>query len=148
MATLRDEPYGRFNFLVQWDGLDSHSVQGGFAEVSGLDAEVCMMEYRAGNFPLNTTMKIPGLTHFADVHFKRGLIGSTDLFEWFQRISNGANDTRTVVVTLLNEEREPVYHWQLRNAKPVSYRGARLEATHCAVAIEELVLTHEGMQVE
>lgn len=148
MATLRNEPYGRFNYLVQWDGLESDSVQGGFAEVSGLDAEVCMMEYRAGNYHTNTTSKIPGLTHFTDVHLKRGLIGSTDLFTWFNQISTGINSTKTVVITLLNEARDPVYRWQLRNAKPVSYRGARLEATHCAVAIEELVLTHEGMQVE
>lgn len=148
MATLRTEPYGRFNFLVQWDGLDSDSVQGGFTEVSGLDAEVCMMEYRAGNDKVNTVTKIPGLTHYADVHFKRGVIGSTDLFAWFSRISTGQNETKTVVVTLLNEQREAVYRWTLRNAKPVSYRGARLEATHCAVAIEELVLTHEGIQVE
>jgi phage tail-like protein len=148
MATLRNEPYGRFNFLVEWDGLDGNSVQGGFAEVSGLDAEVCMTEYRAGNDVSNSIRKIPGLTQYANVHLKRGLIGSTDLFDWFKEISNGANHTKHVTIILLDEERNPVYHWRLRNAKPMSYRGARLEATLCAVAIEELVLTHEGLLVE
>lgn len=148
MATLRNEPYGRFNFLVEWEGLDGQSVQGGFTEVSGLDAEICMTEYRAGNDRSNTTRKIPGMTHYANVHLKRGLIGSTDLFDWFKEISNGLNSTKKVTITLLNEEREAVYRWLLLNAKPVSYRGARLEATQCAVAIEELVLTHEGLQVE
>jgi len=149
MAVERTLPYGRFNFMVEWDGMDGNTVQAGFTEVSGLDASICVMEYRAGNSPVNTPFKIQGMTHYTDVHFKRGLIGSLDLYQWFDEVSRGIPTTRTVSVTLLDESRQNgVYRWRLRNARPVALYGPRLEATHCAVAIEELVLAHEGLTLD
>ncbi len=44
MATLRDDPYSAFNFLVSLnDGLESELV-GGFSDVSGLGFEVSYAE--------------------------------------------------------------------------------------------------------
>lgn len=149
MAVMRDLPYGRFNYLVEWDGMDGRSIQAGFSEVSGLDATICSVEYRAGNMRTNTPVKIPGMTHYTDVHFKRGIIGSLDLYDWFNAISQGdVSQKRTVIITLLDEAQQAVMRWKLIKAWPVALYGPRLEAEHCAVAIEELVLTHERLEVE
>jgi hypothetical protein len=43
-----------------------------------------------------------------DVTLKRGLIGSTDLFQWVKEVREGADGRRTVTITVLDEARNPV----------------------------------------
>ena len=69
----------------------------------------------------------------------------------YDSISPGNNlthATRKITITLLNDERESVYRWVLFNAKLTAYCSARLDATQCVVAIEELVLMHKGLELE
>ena len=83
MATLRDHPYGRFVFQVDFGVGDPGSVDGGFEEVGPIVAGIDVIEYRAGNDKVNTFRKSPGLHRVHDVTLKRGLIGSTTLFASF-----------------------------------------------------------------
>ena len=46
MATLRERPYGRFNFLVDLGTGNTDGPQAGFAEVSSISTEVAVAEYR------------------------------------------------------------------------------------------------------
>ena len=149
MAVLRDRPYGQFNFLVSIEGIDPKSVQGGFMEVSGLGTEIEVIEYRAGNSPLNAPIKLTGLYRVPDVSLKRGLIGSLDLYEWLREVRNGSqNALRAVVIQLLSEDRSTVVQeWRLVNARPVVYRGPALDALVEDVAIEELVLASEDIEL-
>ena len=103
MATLRDNPYSAFNFLVSLnDGQESELV-GGFSDVSGLGMEVSYAEYRNGNEKFNTVRKIANTYKVNDVTLKRGLIGSTALWEWLKNVSNGEHESRLVVITLMDE---------------------------------------------
>jgi phage tail-like protein len=49
---------------------------------------------------------------------------------------------------LLNEQHNPVVIWKVINAFPVHYYGPVLVADDGDVAMETLVLTHEGIIVE
>ncbi len=151
MAEFRERPYGRFNFLVSWDGLDESSVQAGFMEVTGLWLDIQFAEYRAGHHGSNAPIKITGLHKVSDVTLKRGVIGSLDLYEWLDEVRNGAQDRlRTVTIRLLSEQRAIVaQEWRLTNARPVSYRGPELNAQSSGeVAIEELTLACEGIELQ
>ncbi len=77
MATQRDNPYGSFNFLVDFQSGDANTVRGGFQEVSGMNIEVTSADYRNGNSPVNHPIKVNGVYKVGDVTFKRGLIGSS-----------------------------------------------------------------------
>lgn len=150
MATLRENPYSAFNFLValggaQGDGAEG-SVIGGFSDVSGLGTEINYAEYRNGSERFNTVRKIPNTHKADDVTLKRGLIGSTDLFEWIKTVRDGTADARSVTVTLLDEARNPVAAWRLRNAQPKKWTGPTLAAKGGDVAMEELQLVHEGIE--
>jgi phage tail-like protein len=149
VAVLRDRPYGQFNFLVSIEGIDPKSVQGGFMEVSGLGTEIEVIEYRAGNSELNAPIKLTGLYRVPDVSLKRGLIGSLDLYEWLREVRNGSqNALRAVVIQLLSEDRSTVVQeWRLINARPVVYRGPALDALAEDVAVEELVLASEDIEL-
>ena len=149
MATIRDHPYGRFVFQVDFGGADPDSVDGGFEEVGPIAAVIDVIEYRAGNDRVNTVRKLPGLHHVHDVTLKRGVVGSTTLFTWFRAGTLGQVDRRNVTIRLLNEDLSDVaFTWRLVRAWPVKYVVKSLSATSSEVAIEELVLTCEGIDVE
>ncbi|MEP4888897.1 MAG: phage tail protein [Aliiglaciecola sp.] len=145
MATFREDPYSAFNFLVSLnDGQESELV-GGFSDVSGLGVEVSYAEYRNGNEKVNTVRKIANTFKVDDITLKRGLIGSTALWEWLTNVSAGAHEPRLVVITLLDEARDAVASWELRNAQPKKWTGPTLAAKGGGeVAMEELSLVCEG----
>ena len=149
MAVQRERPYSRFNFLVTLGDGDSGSVQAGFSEVTGLDIDVQPIEYRAGNFPTNRPIKLPGLSKVGNVTLRRGVIGVLDLSDWLKQASEGDQDVyRNVVIELLAEDRQTVaLSWRLRNAWPIRYDGPDLSAATNDIAIEELVLSCESIDV-
>ncbi|MFT3858278.1 MAG: phage tail protein [Aquabacterium sp.] len=149
MATQRNNPYGAFNFLVSLGEGDETSVVAGFSDASGLGTEINYSEYRNGNDPVNTARKVANTFKQEDVTLKRGLIGATNLFEWVKAVREGKYDPRSVVITLLDEARNPVTTFKLRNAQPKKWVGPTLAAKGGGeVAMEELHLTHEGITYE
>ncbi|HSC79419.1 MAG TPA: phage tail protein [Chitinolyticbacter sp.] len=147
MATFRNNPYGAFNYLVSLGGSDEASVVGGFSDVSGLGSEINYSEYRNGNEPVNTVRKIANTFKNDDVTLKRGLLGSLDLFEWYKRVREGEYEPRTVTITLLDEARQPVATFSLRNAQIKKWTGPTLAAKGGGeVAMEEIQLAHEGIE--
>jgi phage tail-like protein len=146
MPVQRPEPYGAFNFTVAWGGADQDDVWGGFSDVSGLGVDVNYSEYRNGNEKFNTVRKVPNTHKLDDVTLKRGLVATTALYDWVKTVRDGTADPRSVTITLLNEAREPVATWQLRNAQPKKWTGPTLAAKGGGeVAMEELSLVHEGI---
>jgi phage tail-like protein len=150
MAVQRDRPYSNFNFLVDLGAGDSESVQAGFEEVILPEISVEVIEYRNGNERESHVRKMPGLNKSSDVTLKRGVIGSLDLYQWIDQVRRGDSSAyRTVVITLLNEDRSSaVLTWRLHNAWPVKYSFANLNAKSNDTLIEELVLTFEHLDIE
>jgi phage tail-like protein len=151
MPVLRSNPYGAFNYIVslggsQGDGGEG-TIIGGFSDVSGLGMEVSYSEYRNGNERFNTARKVPNTHKLDDVTLKRGLIGSDDMFLWLRGVRDGVADPRQITITLLDEARQPVATWALRNAQPKKWSGPTLAAKGGGeVAMEELQLVHEGIE--
>lgn len=153
MATLRENPYSAFNFLVSLGGDqgtgDEGTVVGGFSDVSGLGSDVQYAEYRNGNERFNTVRKIPNVYKVDDVTLKRGLVGSLDLKAWLKTVEEGTADPRQVTITLLDEARQAVATWVLRNAQPKKWTGPTLAAKGGGdSAMEELSLVCEGITYE
>jgi len=126
---------------------DPADIFGGFSDVSGLGMDVNYSEYRNGNEKFNLARKIPNTHKVDDVTLKRGLVGRTKLFEWIKAVADGAYAPTNVTVTLLDEARQPVATWVLRNAQPKKWSGPTLAAKGGGeVAMEELHLVHEGIE--
>ncbi|MBS1874267.1 MAG: phage tail protein [Acidobacteria bacterium] len=139
----RTTPYGAFNFIVTVGGTEAF---GGFSDVSGLQTEITVSEYRAGNFAENHVVKVQGVHKVGDVTLKRGVVNSQSLWAWI-------NDTRTlgpdakkdVSITLRDEAGKPVQTWTLQRVIPLKYTAPTLAAKGGGdVAMEELVLSAEG----
>ena len=95
------------------------------------------------------TRKLPGLTKVPDVTLKRGVIGSLELYNWLNEVRNGSQDQlRNVTVQLQNEERsEVVQEWKLTGARPIKYTGPSLSGKGTDIAVEELVLACERIEL-
>ncbi len=150
MAVLRDRPYTQFNFLVDLGTGATDGPDAGFQEVSGLGMEVTVTEYRNGNDKENSVRKITGLNKTTDVTLKRGVIGSLSLYAWLDQIRNGDQKaSRTVTIHLQNEDHmQTVTTWKLLRARIIKHTSGPLNAKGTDVAMEEMVLTYERLEME
>jgi phage tail-like protein len=150
MATLRDRPYVQFNFLVDLGDGVTEGPQAGFQEISGIGMEVTVSEYRTGNSRENSVMKITGLNKATDVTMKRGVIGSLNLYNWLNDIRNGnQNALRTVTIHMQNEDHSQIVQtWKLLRARITKHTSGPLNAKGTDVAMEELVLAYERLEME
>jgi phage tail-like protein len=150
MATLRELPYAQFNFLVDLGTGATDGPEAGFQECSGISMTVDVIEYRNGNDKENNTRKVTGLTKVSDVTLKRGIIGSLNLYRWIDQIRNGDQAAlRTVTIHLQNEDHTAiVMTWKLFRARIVKHVSGPFNAKGTDVAIEELTLAYERLEIE
>jgi phage tail-like protein len=149
MAVLREHPYGRFNFLVDLGNGNTEGPDAGFQACSPIGMEIAVVEYRNGNERENAPRKLPGLTKVPDITLKRGIIGSLALYEWTREVRDGTVQRRTVTIQLINEDRSgAVLTWRLLRAFPVKFVTSDLNAQANEVAIEELTICCERLELE
>jgi phage tail-like protein len=150
MAVLRDRPYAQFNFLVDLGTGTTDGPEAGFQECSEIGMSVDVIEYRNGNEKENSARKITGLNKATDVTLKRGVIGSLDLYQWLDQIRNGDQAAlRTVVIRLMNEDHSAVVQeWKLLRARIVKHVSGPFNAKASDVAMEELVLAYERLELD
>jgi phage tail-like protein len=148
--TIRDNPYGAFNFMVRLGNNGGEDqIAGGFADVSGLGNEIKFSEYRNGNDMENHVRKVPNINSTDDVTLKRGVIGDLRLFSWLKSTREGDIEPQTVTITLLDERRSAVCRWVLTNAQPKKWVGPTLAAKGGGeVAMEEIHLVAERIDYE
>ena len=150
MATLRERPYVQFNFLVDLGDGVTDGPQAGFQELSGIGMEVTVSEYRCGNAKENSVMKITGMNKSTDVTMKRGVIGSLNLYQWLDQIRNGDQKAmRTVTIHLQNEDHTQIVQtWKLLRARIIKHTSGPFNAKGTDVAMEELVLAYDRLEME
>lgn len=137
-------PLPKFHFRADFGG-DSVS----FTEVSGLDVETEIIEYRDGANRSYSKQKIPGMQKYANVVLKRGIMpADNNFFDWWNTVSLNKVERRNVTVSLLNELHEPVMVWKIVDAWPAKVTGTDLKADGNEIAIETIELAHEGITIQ
>jgi phage tail-like protein len=150
MAVQRDRPYVQFNFLVDLGTGSTDGPDAGFQEISNIGMEGTVAEYRNGNEKENSVRKITGLNKATDVTMKRGVIGSLTLYSWLNQIRNGdQNALRNIVIQLQNEDHTAVVQtWKLLRARIIKHVSGPLNAKGTDVALEELTVAYERLEME
>jgi len=146
-------PIVKFHFLISITGGDgTYAGDIAFQEVSGLDQEVDVVEYRHGDSAIFSTIKIPGLVKTGEVSLKKGMFKADDrltsLFNAFYDKKSYYSDVAKrlqVTIKLLDELGNPVMQWDLKNAFPKKLTGTDLKSEATELAIESLELAHEGI---
>ena len=141
---MADYPLPKFHFLVEWGG-----TKIGFSEVSGLDVETEVIEYRYGLQPTYSKRKMPGMQKYSNITLKRGVFQSdNEFYNWWNTVKLNTIERRDIIISLLNEEHEPVVTWKVINAWPVKVQSTDLKSDGNEVAIETLELAHEGLTIQ
>ena len=136
-------PLPKFRFQVKWD-----SAVMSFEEVSGLDVEAPPSEYRHGDSPVFSAIKMPGLKKYGNVTMKKGVFKADNKFwDWFNQIKMNTMKRGPVTISLLDEEGKPTMVWTLTKAWPAKITGTDLKAEGSEVAIETIEIAHEGLTI-
>ncbi|BCS96297.1 hypothetical protein DSLASN_19290 [Desulfoluna limicola] len=136
-------PLPKFHFQVKWD-----SEVMSFQEVSGLDVEAQPIEYRHGDSPEFSTIKMPGIKKSGNVTMKKGVIKSDSKFwDWFNEIKMNTIKRVPVTIRLLGEAGGPIMVWTLANAWPTKIETTDMKSDGNDVAVASIEIAHEGIVV-
>jgi len=141
---MAEYPLPKFHFQVEW-GDETIS----FSEVSGLDKEIEIIEYREGTSREYSKLKMPGLQKYSNITLKRGVFaGNNAFFNWMNTVKMNTIERRDIIISLLNEAHEPVMVWKVKNAWPAKIQSTDLKADGNEVAIESMEIVHEGLVIQ
>ena len=141
---MADYPVPKFHFQVQWGG-----TQIGFTEVSGLDVETEVIEYRHGASPEYQSTKMPGRQKYGNITMKRGTFKSdNEFYAWWNTVALNTIERRDLTISLLDEAHAPVVVWKVKNAWPTKVQSTDLKADGNEVAIESIEIAHEGLTIQ
>jgi len=140
-------PLPKFYFSVIFD----NGVTGSFQEVTGLETETKVIEYRHGDSNVFSPIKMPGLARVGNVTLKKGIFaGDVSFWTWYDQIIQNTIKRATVVVNLLDQSSgspTPKYVWTLGVAWPTKILGTDLKSEGNEVAIEALEIAFETMAI-
>jgi phage tail-like protein len=141
---MADYPLPKFHFQVEWGGTNIS-----FTEVTGLEVETEVIEYRGGASPEYSKVKMPGMQKFANLTLKRGTFKSdNEFYAWLNTVKLNTIERRDITISLLNEEHEPTVVWKVKNAWPTKVTATDLKADGNETAIESMELVHEGLVMQ
>lgn len=117
-----------------------------FKEVSGMDMESEIIEYRAGDNAVHSKIKMPGMKKYSNITLKKGIFkGDNKFWDWINEIQLNTIKRQTVTISLLDETSSPTMVWTLTNAWPTKISTDGLKSDGNEVAIETMELAHEGI---
>lgn len=160
---VRANPYAAFNFLVTLTGPQPPTTIGAFMEVSGLDGENAVMEYREGSDQSNGAgafvRKLPGMERYPNVVLRRGITGDLSLWTLRKSIRDAKSGPELapkpspatppfIKIELQNELHKTVLSWTLENAWISKLSGPSLNAKGNEIAIESVEVVCERIVVD
>jgi len=135
----RRDPYLSYNFAVEIEGL----VVGGFSEVSGLQTEIEVQDYREGGVNQYVHRRA-GPTKYPSLVLKKGVTDVRTMWNWYYSVAQGIIQRKNLSVLLLDSTGQEKLRWNFEQAYPVKWVGPDLKGTSSEVAVESVELAHCG----
>jgi phage tail-like protein len=138
----RKDPYRGYHFVIEIDG----ATRAGFTECSGLVADGDAVDYREGSDE-PAGRKLGGLRKYGTISFKRGFTGDSALWDWYTKAIDGQVERKNGSVIRRDDTGAETMRWNFHGARPMKWEGPGLNASGNDVAIENLELAHEGLEL-
>jgi phage tail-like protein len=140
----RSDPLVSYHFHVEIDGI----TQAQFRECSGLGSESQVVEYKESVKGVTIIRKQPGAIKWQDISLKRGVSDVMELWQWRKQVEQGKVDEsrKNGSIVLYDQADKEVARWNFKDGWPSKLSGPQVKADGNDVAIEELTITHEGME--
>lgn len=130
------------NFKIEIDGV----IAGGFKEVSGLESEVEVIEYKDGSDPI--THKRPGKTKYKNIVLKVDPRdpSTKELYAWYQQVASGKDVRRRISVVIYDDAGQEAVRYNLFEAWPCRWKAPELNASSDTHAVEEIEFVVERVE--
>jgi len=153
---VADDLLQTFNFRVTLTRPGGPPLgDGGFQEVTGLEAEMEVAEYLEGGRNDGVIQRVGRAKYPQKIVLKRGMFAADsaaalELWKWFQDTVAGVRPVRRYdgTVEVRTPAGAPAVTWRFRRGLPARLVGPALNARSGEVAIEELHIAHEGLFLE
>lgn len=157
MANVKDTSNHGLNYIsanhFYVEMQESNAIAACFSECSGLGVRVNYETYSEGGVN-NQQRIILGESQFSEVTLKRGLTNDAAFLAWAASMltqltcdETSSPHRRNINILLFNPAGETLQCWTLIGAVPVAWQAPALRADVASVAIEELSLAYEGLNV-
>ena len=135
----------RYALRVTWDG----EVIAGVRRVRGLGQLTELISVRDGG-DVDASRSIVGPTKFEPVTITRGLSRDTAFEKWAQAMRHGTGPAprKDVRIEMHDNARRITFAWVLKGALPIKFEAPDLNAAATGVAVEELTLAYDGLELE
>lgn len=138
-------PMTKFYFSVKIGNL---VLVSSFQEVSGLDTEAQIIEYRHSNTPHFSTIKMPDIKKFGKITLKKGIFkDGKDFSDFYNKVNMSTMERQTVVISLLDEDNKVNMKWTLKNAWVTKMAVTDTKSDTNEVIVETIEMTHEGLTI-
>ena len=140
-----DNPYRTFNYSVEVDG----TKIGGFTQISGLNMQAEVMEYREGGVH-DSTHTFPTSVSHSNVQLHRVVTDHDDFITWISEsmTTSKREAQKDVVISLNDVTGKTAWGWKLLRSYPVKWSGPELSAQSTGQFAMELVeLSCEELQL-
>lgn len=151
-----DTPYSfpelmrAFRFKIRVAGKENVAQ---FASFSGVSMHVDTLQCRDGNDARGVREYIPVLTRYDPVTLSKGVVGDNEFIDWLLSVSadlergpTGQKPRQDIDVVALDDKGNDAVTWTLKDAMPIGYRMAPLDASHSEVLMESLTFAITGMR--
>jgi phage tail-like protein len=116
-----------------------------FKEVSGLQIETEVFEYREGGAN-DFIHRLPGPTKSGNIILKRGIAPTQEFMQWYEKILSGNIERYDVLIKMYELNGNSVTKWKINKAWPCKWSGPSFVAGDNVVAVESLELAHAGLE--
>jgi phage tail-like protein len=147
MSGLPLYPPPGFHFRVAFElpGQSAQDVR--FQEVAGLNAEMQYEQVREGG-ENRFTHQLPVRAQASDLVLKRAVLPDSGVYRWARAAFEDFQfRPLNLVVSLLNEQHQPLLAWHVVHALPKKWDVAAFNAEQSAVALETLTLSYRYARV-
>ena len=142
------EPRPGARFALTLGGNEDVAV---FRECTGMDSETEVTEHKSIDGKGNPFVrKVAGATKWANITLKRGVDTNKKLWDWRQKVIEQGPDAARVdgTIKLLDYDGSAILAYKFLQGWPIKYGGVTLNASSNDVAMEEVVICHEGLSRE
>jgi len=149
------DPLLQYQFSIEVDLFDplnapqTSLISGYFTEISGMDFENEVTEYRAvgdnGRFHFAL---LPGAGTKGTITLKRGLTTNMGFWEWRDMVDKGqiSKARTTVTITMYDRHYDKAAAWILTNAWPSKVAMPQMSADSSDIAVEELEIVYPDIK--
>lgn len=137
-----------FHFRVEFPSLSTQDMDIRFQSVGGLSVSIQTESIKEGG-ENRFEHQLPVRTKYQPLVLKRGVILDSEVIQWcmsaFQNLEIQPVD---LIVTLLNNEHEPLFTWNIVHAWPTKWSVSDLNAEESKLTIETIELNYQYFTAE